>query len=246
MSIIIMKGKKQSKWIGSIKCKENHNFSWIKRRCSEFSRISLRYQRVPSFIHRFVVLYAVCLEVHTNRCQRFYFFSSFPFIFYWRGFSFLVYTVYMSYPLFQFLVVFRLIPFVHYHPVGLCRSCNRLQYTHKVVWRDCRAVDSLFHCEKGVLNFECHNESTLQRSQMLVPRKFSFLWKLLILIRFYYDFGNSINHSLPRTMPMLFIYSWMIFVSDFFLISAFIPVANNFLFLSFVYGLPFFINLMKK
>lgn len=106
--------------------------------------ISLPCQRIPS-VFFFASVYFMqfvlkCIRTDVNIFTFFLFFLSFS-----TGvFLLFLYTVYMSYPLFQLLVVLCLIPFVHYHPVGLCRLCNRLQCTHKVVWRDCRLSISLW------------------------------------------------------------------------------------------------------
>lgn len=133
--------KKQSEWIGSIKCKENHNLSWIKRRCSESLYLANVFHPSSSSLRcTLCSLSWSAYEQMSTFLNFFLFFLSFS-----TGvFLLFLYTVYMSYPLFQLLVVLCLIPFVHYHPVGLCRLCNRLQYTHKVVWRDCRLSISLW------------------------------------------------------------------------------------------------------
>lgn len=122
MPIIII--KKEKSWIGSIKCEENHNFSYIKRRCRVYLIESLL--TLPYLTHAFFFRLGVCvyvcmyrtlcifLEVHTDRCQSFYFFFS--------SISYVSY-VFVRTHYFELLVIlfawysFRV--YYYYHPVVL-------------------------------------------------------------------------------------------------------------------------------
>lgn len=242
----VRREKKHTKWIGSIKCKENHNFGSIKRRCSEFNRISLPYKRIFILLilrygcRLYMYFMQFSWSAYTNRCQSFYFF------FFYFSFHFIsllhvscVLVLYMSYPLFLLLLDFFRALFYH-HLKHLCRLCNRF-------W-----VESLnFGCLLLLLlaqwkrEFWTSNATTnaLYTNYRNACAEFDSFKQNII--NFWYGFITTLEFNQPLK-PILFLWiEGYNFIKRFFPITAFIFLANNFLFSSFVYG-SFSINRLQR
>lgn len=163
------------------------------------------------------------------------FFSSiFPFISF--HYSMFLVFLYMTYPLFLLVPdFFRALLLSLKH---LCRLCNRFRVESLN-----SAVCCCWHSEKGSFwtSNATSNELYTQTTECLCRIRFFQKKIILILIRFYYDFGiqSTIEtNSLHK--------NWRIhFMNRFFSITAFIPSANNFPFSSFVYG-SFSINRLQR
>lgn len=202
--------KKESKWIGSIKCTKNLNFSYMKRRCSEFNRI---FFTLLAFMHRLGVLVAVPSTSYGQMSKFLLLFSFLVFIF--NACSFISCTVCCTH-YFSSLFVMRLIPFVHYRAVVL--SLMQSLHVNAVTRQD---VYFLFHL-KGTLNFVCHIECTLLESKCV--------WRIHSYENYLFWYGfitiQKLNaHSL---------HSFGVFQTNFYALPSI--QTNNFLFYSCLLG----------
>lgn len=133
--------------------------------------ISLPCQRIPS-VFFFASVYFMqfvlkCIRTDVN-IFTFFFYFSFHFLLACFFFSCILYTCRTHY--FSFLLCCAW--FLSYIIIlSVCVAYVTVYSVHIKSFDE--TVGSLFHCEKGVLNFECHNECTLHRSQMLVPKSIS-------------------------------------------------------------------------